>query len=100
MIKNGLLSINASKSFISTNGTSYLSNEFLVGSSLPFLNKSTNNRLIFINVGSIRRSKLLVFGCVFILDLYLFHEIVLLNDCIIFSKNLILSLIDKVTTGT
>ena len=39
------------------------------------------------------------FGCVVISELYLFQEIVLLNPCFIFSKNLILSLIDKVTTG-
>ena len=38
------------------------------------------------------------FVCVVISDLYLFQEIVLLNPCFIFSKNLILSLIDKVTT--
>ena len=37
--------------------------------------------------------KLLFFGCVFISDL-------LLSPCLIFFKNLILSLIDKVTTGT
>ena len=40
------------------------------------------------------------FGCVVISDLYLLKEIVLLNPCFIFSKNLVLSLIDKVTTGT
>ena len=39
------------------------------------------------------------FGCVVISELYLFQEIVLLNPCFIVSKNLILSLIDKVTTG-
>ena len=33
-------------------------------------------------------------------DLYLFEEIVLLNPCFIFFENLILSSIDKVTTGT
>ena len=33
-------------------------------------------------------------------DLYLFQEIVLLNPCFIFSKNLILSVIDKVRTRT
>ena len=43
---------------------------------------------------------LLLFGCVVISDLYLFQEIVVLNPCFIFSKNVILSLIDKVTTGT
>ena len=41
-----------------------------------------------------------VFGCAVISDLYLFQEIVLLNPCFIFSKNLILPLIDKVKTGT
>ena len=40
------------------------------------------------------------FGCAIISDLYLFQNIVLLNPCFIFSKNLILSLIDKVTVGT
>ena len=40
------------------------------------------------------------FGCIVLSDLYLFHKFVLLNPCFIFSKNLILSLIDKVTTGT
>ena len=38
--------------------------------------------------------------CVVISDLYLFQEIVLLNPCFIFSKNLILSFINKVTTRT
>ena len=37
------------------------------------------------------------FGCVVIVDIY-FQEIVLLNLCFVFSKNLI-SLIEKVTTG-
>ena len=37
---------------------------------------------------------------VVISDLYLFQENVLLNPCFIFSKNLILSLTDKVRTGT
>ena len=40
------------------------------------------------------------FGCIVISDLYLFQEIFLLNPYFIFSKNFILSLIDKVTTGT
>ena len=40
------------------------------------------------------------FGCVVISDLYLFLEIVILNSCFVFSGNLILSLIDKATTGT
>ena len=40
------------------------------------------------------------FCCVVISDLYLFQEFVLLNLCFMFSKNLILSVIDKVTTGT
>ena len=38
--------------------------------------------------------------CVANSDLYLFQVIVLLNSCFMFSKNLILPLIDKVTTGT
>ena len=37
---------------------------------------------------------------VVISDLYLLQEIFLLNPCFILSKNLILSLIDKLTTGT
>ena len=43
--------------------------------------------------------KLLFFGCVVISDLHLFQEIVILNPYFIFSKNGILSLINKVTTG-
>ena len=38
-------------------------------------------------------------GCVVISDLYLFQETVLLNLCFKFSKNLMLSFINKVTTG-
>ena len=67
----------------------YSSKEFLVGLSMPFLNESTNNLLIFLNVGSIRQFKLLFFGCVAISDLYLLQEIVLLNPCFIFPENLI-----------
>ena len=62
--------------------------------------ESTNDLLIFLNVGSIRYFKWLFFGCAVIWDLYLFQEIVLLNPCFTFFKNLILSLIDKVTTAT
>ena len=40
------------------------------------------------------------FLVVVISDRYLFQEIVLLNHCFIFYKNLILSFIDKATTGT
>ena len=43
----------ALKSLISTNGMQYLSKEFFIGSVLPFLNESTNNLVVFINVGSI-----------------------------------------------
>ena len=39
------------------------------------------------------------FGFV-ISDLYLLHDIVLLNPCFNFSKNSMISSIDKVTTGT
>ena len=39
------------------------------------------------------------FACVVISDLYLFQEIVLPNPCFMFSKNLILSYVDKVTIG-
>ena len=38
--------------------------------------------------------------CVANSDLSLFQAIVLLNPCFMFSKNLILPLIDKETTGT
>ena len=41
-----------------------------------------------------------VFGYVVISDIHLFQELVLLNPCFIFSKHLILSFIDNVTTGT
>ena len=72
-------------------------NIYLVGSSVPFLNESTKNLLMmFLNVGSIRQSKLLFFNCAVISDLYMFHEIVILNLCFIFSKNLILSFIERV----
>ena len=72
-------------------------NIYLVGSSVPFLNESTKNLLMmFLNVGSIRQSKLLFFSCAVISDLYMFQEIVILNLCFIFSKNLILSFIDRV----
>ena len=40
------------------------------------------------------------FGCVATSDLYLIQEIVLLSHCFMFSKNLMLSFLDKVTTGT
>ena len=39
------------------------------------------------------------FVCEVILNLYFFQEIVILNPCFIFSKNLILSFMDEVTTG-
>ena len=72
-------------------------NIYLVGSSVPFLNESTKNLLMmFLNVGSIRQSKLLFFNCAVISDLYMFQEIVILNLCFIFSKNLILSFTDRV----
>ena len=70
-----------------------------MGSFSPVLNEWTNNRLIFLNVGSIIQSKLLFFGFVVISDLYLFQDIVLLNTCFKFSKNLMLLFIGKVTTG-
>ena len=77
----------------------YWSKEFLeVGLLLPFVNERANNLLMLLNVGSTKWFKLLFFACVVISDLYLFQEINLLNACFIFSKNLILSLIDKVTT--
>ena len=55
---------------------------------------------MFLNAGSIWQSKLLFVGCVVISDLYLLSEIVLLNLYFIFSKKLILPLIDKETTRT
>ena len=45
-------------------------------------------------------NQILFFVYVVISNLYLFQEVVLLNPCLIFSKNLILPVIDKVTTGT
>ena len=42
----------------------------------------------------------MLFGCIVISDLHLFQQMVLLNPCFTFSKNLTLSFIDKVTTGT
>ena len=86
-IKNGLLLMDALKPLISSNGTYNLSKEYLVGTLSPFLDEFTNNLLIFLNVGSIKQSKLLFFGCAVIWDLHLFQKIVL-----------VLSLIDKLTT--
>ena len=39
-------------------------------------------------------------GCVVITDPYLFQEILSLHPCFMFSKNLVLPPVDKVTTGT
>ena len=50
---------------------------------------------MLLNVESITESKLLFFDCVVISDLYLFQEIILLVRYFIFSKNLILLLIEK-----
>ena len=55
--------MDALKPLISSNGTYYLSKEYLVGTLSPFLDEFTNNLLIFLNVGSIKQSKLLFFGC-------------------------------------
>ena len=44
--------------------------------------------------------KLLFFGCAVTLDLYLFQEIVLLYSYFVFSKDLMSSVINKVTAGT
>ena len=41
-----------------------------------------------------------IFGCAVISGLYLFQEMLILNPSITFSKNLMLLLIDKVTTET
>ena len=78
----------------------YYSKESLAGSSSSFVNKSKNNLLMLLSVGSIRYWELLSFDWVVFPDLYLFQGIVLLNPCFAFSKNLMLPLIDKVTTGT
>ena len=78
---------------------SYLSKESLVGSLSALLNERTNTQLIFLNVGSIMQFKLPFFGCVVLSNLYLLHEI-LLNPCLMFSKNLMLLFIEKATTGT
>ena len=64
------------------------------------MNKRTNNQSMFLKVGSIRQSELLFIGFDVVSDLYFFQDIVLLNPCFIFYKNLILSFTDKVTTGT
>ena len=42
----------------------------------------------------------MLFGCVVISDVYWLQEVVILNLCSMFSKNLISSFIDKVTTGS
>ena len=42
----------------------------------------------------------MVTGCDVISDLHLFQEIMFSNHCCMFSKRLMLSFIDKVTTGT
>ena len=56
------------------------SKKFLVESSSPFLNESTNNLLVFLNVGSIKQSKLLLFVCAVILDLYWFKDFISFNS--------------------
>ena len=63
---------NALISFISTNGIQHSSKKFLGESASPFLNESTNNLLVFLNIDSIKQSKLLLFVCAVILDLYWF----------------------------
>ena len=45
------------------------SKKYLGESASPFLNESTNNLLVFLNIGSIKQSKLLLFVCAVILDL-------------------------------
>ena len=52
---------------------------------------------MFLVVGTVKLSKLVFWGCVDISDLHLFQEIVLLNPCYKFFKNLILWFIDKLT---
>ena len=58
--------------------------------------------LMFLNVGS-DESNIAFCLCCYFKSIWnsLFQEVVLLNPCLIFSKNLILPvIIDKVTTGT
>ena len=43
---------------------------------------------------------MLFFGCVVISDLYLLHDIVLLNPCFQFPQKLMLWFIEKMTTRT
>ena len=99
-MKNNLLLISERKSLIFSKGMEYSPKQFLVGSSSPYLNERTGNILMLLNVKSIIKPKLLFFGCVVISDLYLFQETVILKPCFKFFKNLMLSFIDKDTTGT
>ena len=73
----------------------YSTNEFPVGPSSSFLNESTNNLLMFTNVWINH-----IIEIVFCLCCYFRPIFVLLNLSFIFSKILILSLIDKETAGT
>ena len=78
----------------------YTSKTFLVGLSPPFLNGSTNNLLTFLNTEINQIIQIIFFSCVLISNANLFQGIVLLNPCFLYSKNVILSFIDKVTTRT
>ena len=78
----------------------YTSKKFLVGLSPPFLNGSTNNLLTFLNTEINQIIQIIFFSCVLISNTNLFQGIVLLNTCFLYSKNVILSFIDKVTTRT
>ena len=71
-MKNNLLLISERKSLIFSKGMEYSQKQFLVGSSSPYLNERTGNILMLLNVKSIIKSKLLLFGCVVISNLYLF----------------------------
>ena len=94
------MSINALKSLISTKNMLYTSKKFIVGLSPPFLNGSTNNLLTFLNTEINQIIQIIFFSCVLISNANLFQGIVLLNPCFLYSKNVILSFIDKVTTRT
>ena len=75
-------------------------NTSLVGSLSPFLTERTNILFILINYGSFLQSKLFTFSYVVISDLYLFQKTVLWNPSFKCCKNVMLSFIEKVTTGT
>ena len=68
--------------------------------SSSFSNDKTNNLLTLLKIESIRYIKMSALACVAISDLYLFHDIVLLNAVFNCCNKLSTSSSDKVTTGT